>query len=215
MEKFKFFTRLHLSESLGLKAVNIEELLERLREVPGSCIYHHTHRYLQQHEYLSPEPPNDFAYWVSGVLGEEELGERLAAVDIVQFESIRELRERIISLIESYIAAYPQSKLRFAKAGKEFNFIKSISFIMPTAYEANNLDEFVGALEKIDVNSVYFHFFEARLRLENRSNDFSNWIENHLCNKLLADGIKRLDPYTFSLDGLRCAIIGLIKSGRY
>ena len=61
---FKLCTRLHLSELTGLKASNLNELLELIKTVSGSCIYHHTHRFLQQHQYLSPEPPNDFAYWV-------------------------------------------------------------------------------------------------------------------------------------------------------
>jgi hypothetical protein len=31
-----------------------------------------------QHQKLSPEPPNDFAHWVTTALQEDELGERLA-----------------------------------------------------------------------------------------------------------------------------------------
>ncbi len=60
---FQFYTRLQLSELTGLKASTLPELLTHIRAVPTSCIYYHTHRYLQQHQYLSPEPPNDFAYW--------------------------------------------------------------------------------------------------------------------------------------------------------
>ncbi|MFH1369060.1 MAG: DUF5752 family protein [Elusimicrobiota bacterium] len=214
MEKFRFATRLNLSESLGLKAVTIEQMLEHLRHVPGSCIYHHTHRYLQQHEYLSPEPPNDFAYWVAGVLGEDELGEKLASIDIMQFKSIRELREKIISVIEYYIEKYPQSKLRFARPGREFHFIKSISFIIPTEYAVSTLEEFADALEKIDINSIYFHMFEARLRLENKSNDFSNWIETRIGDRELAKQISRLDPYTYALDDLRKTIIKIVREKR-
>jgi hypothetical protein len=73
-EPFLFYTRWHLSELLGIKASNLRQLLEHIKDVPGSCIYHHTHRFLQQHQYLSPEPPNDFAYWVREVLGDDELG---------------------------------------------------------------------------------------------------------------------------------------------
>ncbi len=70
-EPFKFYTRLHLTELTGLRAINLSQLAALIRKVPGSSIYHHTHRFLQQHQYLSPEPPNDFAYWVSEILGEE------------------------------------------------------------------------------------------------------------------------------------------------
>jgi hypothetical protein len=109
-EPFRFYTRLHLSELTGLKASNLEELLELIKEVSGSCIYHHTHRFLQQHQYLSPEPPNDFSYWVREVLGEDELAERLASIDIIQFSAIRKLRERIISVIKDYLEKNPKAK---------------------------------------------------------------------------------------------------------
>lgn len=88
---FRFWTRL-----TGRHAADLAELVEHLRTVPGSVIFHHTHHFLVQHQHLSPEPPNDFAFWVTNVLQEEALGERLAAIRTVQFPSPRELRERII-----------------------------------------------------------------------------------------------------------------------
>ena len=93
-EPFKFCTRLHLSELTGLRATTLGQLLALIKEVPGSCIYHHTHRFLQQHQYLSPEPPNDFAYWVTDILGEDELGEKLASIDTMQYPTIRNLGTR-------------------------------------------------------------------------------------------------------------------------
>ncbi len=102
-EPFRFYTRLNLSELTGLKAANLDELLEHLREVPESAIYHHTHRFLQQHQYLSPEPPNDFAYWVSNILGEKELGEGLASIDTIEFNDINSLRHALVSAIEEYL----------------------------------------------------------------------------------------------------------------
>ncbi|HCD38372.1 MAG TPA: hypothetical protein DEQ77_06580, partial [Candidatus Omnitrophica bacterium] len=62
-EPFRFFTRLHLTELTGLRASILSQFLSLIKEVGGASIYHHTHRFLQQHQYLSPEPPNDFAYW--------------------------------------------------------------------------------------------------------------------------------------------------------
>ena len=91
-EPFRFYTRLHLSELTGLRADTLEELLDLIKKVPDPSIYHHTHRFLQQHQYLSPEPPNDFAYWVMSVLGENELGERLASIDTIQYSTIHSLR---------------------------------------------------------------------------------------------------------------------------
>ncbi|HAX61305.1 MAG TPA: hypothetical protein DCX95_01920 [Elusimicrobia bacterium] len=206
---FHFYTRLNLTELLGRKATNLAELLEGLKTVPGSSIYYHTHRFLQQHHFLSPEPPNDFAYWVSNILQEEKLGEQLAAVDIIQFKKIRDLRDKFISIIEGYLKKNPV--MREAPGEAEFHFMKSVTFIIPTQYTANNLAEFLQAIKKISILSMYFHIFEARLRLEKGDNDFSNWLEDELKENELAKVISNLDPYTQTLESLRQKIIYLME----
>ncbi len=210
-EPFKFCTRLHLSELTGLRATTLSQLLALIKEVPGSCIYHHTHRFLQQHQYLSPEPPNDFAFWVTDILGEDELGERLVSIDTMQYSAIRDLREKIASTIENYLKDNPLAKLKFARAEEEFHFIKSVSFILPTNYIVYDLKGFAEVLRKITVDAIYFHIFEARLRLEKPTNDFSYWIENSLGDKELADKISGLDPYTRTLEDLRNKIIQMVE----
>ena len=102
-EPFRFFTRLSLTVLTGIKAKNLKELLEHLKAVPEPVIYEHTHRFLQQHHYLVPEPPNDFSYWVTHMLQDEELGERLAAIDTIRFNSLNDLRQAIVSAIGSYL----------------------------------------------------------------------------------------------------------------
>ena len=211
-EPFRFYTRLHLTELTGLKASSLPQLLEHIKEAPESSIYHHTHRFLQQHQFLSPEPPNDFAYWVTSVLGEEKLGERLASINTVQFTTIHELQNKIISTIETYLKSNPNDAAkRFVHENEEFHFMKSVSFILPTQYTAADLVEFVEILKRVDVNSIYFHIFEARLRLGKKTNDFSNWIETSLGNKELANKILKLDPYTYTLEDLRKTIMQIIE----
>ncbi|MFA5363015.1 MAG: DUF5752 family protein [Candidatus Omnitrophota bacterium] len=210
-EPFKFCTRLHLPELTGLRATTLGQLLALIKEVPGSSIYHHTHRFLQQHQFLSPEPPNDFAYWVTESLGEDELGERLVSIDTMQYPAIRNLREKIASTIENYLKENLPAKLKFARSGEEFYFIKSVSFILQTNYTAYDLKEFAEIVRKITIDSIYFHIFEARLRLEKPTNDFSLWIENSLGDKKLADQISRFDPYTSTLEDLRKKIIRIVE----
>ncbi|MGB8227053.1 MAG: DUF5752 family protein [Sedimentisphaerales bacterium] len=210
-QPFRLFTRLHLSELTGLKAANIDELLELIKTVSGSSIYHHTHRFLQQHQYLSPEPPNDFAYWVSNVLGEPELGERLASIDTIQFSTIRNLREKITDVVEKYLRHNPAIQTKYVSKGAEFYFIKSISFIFPTNYYAHDLKELAEILKKITLDSIYYHVFEARLRLEKGNNDFSFWIEKYFGDKKLAAKISRLDPYSYTMEDLRKTLVKIIE----
>ena len=91
VKPFEFKTQLSLVMMTGIKAADIHELKEGLLRVPESSIYYHTHHFLQQHQFLTPEPPNDFAYWVTNVLREEWLGEKLTAIDTMQYNSLNEV----------------------------------------------------------------------------------------------------------------------------
>ena len=186
-------------------------MLDLIKTVPGSVIYHHTHRFLQQHQYLSPEPPNDFAYWITGILGEEELGEELFSIDTIQYTTIRELRDEIVRTIENYIVQHPRSLQKFATPGEEFHFVKSVSFVFQTPYTVSDLKEFQAVLQRVTINSIYFHMFESRLRIGRGTNDFSNWLDDSLSEKKLANKIASLDPYTHTMENLRITLIKLIE----
>jgi hypothetical protein len=208
---FRFYTRLHLRVLTGLRDSDITGLLGLIKKVPGSSIYYHTHHFLQQHQYLSPEPPNDFAHWIDKALNEEVLAEKIASIDTIKYHSIRALRNEIIRTIEDYIERNPKSKLRFASPDKMFHFIKSVSFIMPTPYVAKDLKDFLEIIKKISLDSIYFHMFEARLRLDMETNDFSFWLGTSLMEEELARKITFLDPYTYIMEDLRKKIINLTE----
>lgn len=210
MEPFRFYTRLHLLEMTGRRAKNLRDLAAYLREAPDSVIYHHTHRFLQAHQYLIPEPPNDFAYWVTAALNEVELGERLASIDTIGFSNLGELRAKIVSTLENALEK-KKDRLREANEGQAFHFIKSVSFIFPTPHVASSLEEFRSILEKVSINSLYFHMFEAKIYHAKGTNDFSLWLETSVGQSDLARKIARLDPYTYTLEGLRKKIIELVR----
>jgi hypothetical protein len=207
---FEFQSRLNLTLLTGQRARDAAEMLEHLRKVSGAVIYHHTHHFLVQHQYLSPEPPNDFAYWVSNILLEERLGEQLASVDVLRFSTIRELREALIRLIEAFLDQ--ASNLRVAPPGEEFHFMQSVSFILPTHVFASDLHEFHDGLEKISLNSIAYHMFDARLRLEQVDNDFSKWLQAALGERQLADALRKIDPYTHTEEGLRRRMVALVEA---
>ena len=208
-DPFHFFLRLNLRELTGLKAKGIKELLHHIRVVPGSVIYYHTHHFLQQHQFLTPEPPNDFAYWVAEMLGLDSLGEQLSSLNIHEFKTITEIREKIITILERYLAR--KERPRYVAEGEEFHFIKSISFILPTSYKAYDLREFMKGLKEVTINALYFHIFESKLRLEKGGNDFSFWLETSLGENQLAEKIAKVDPYTHTMEALRKTIISMIE----
>lgn len=208
-EPFRFHSHLHLHELTGMRASTLKEFVDILKQAPDSMIYYHTHDFLEEQHFLTPSPPNDFAPWVSDVLGDEILAEKLASIDTFSFPSLASLKARMVGVIEEYTGG--STDLRRAPAGREFHFLKSVSVIMPTPYVAHDLREFVEVLRKVGANSLYFHIFESRLRLQRGMNDFSRWFAESLDEKDLADAISRLDPYHLTLEGLRSSIIQLIE----
>jgi len=208
-EPFRFFIRTNLTELTGIKAKNLHELNENLKKVPDAVIEYHTHRFLEEHNYLTPEPANDFGIWIGDTLGEEALGERMASVNTFEFTSIGALRERFVGIIEEHLAKEPDS--REAMPGREFYFMKSVSFILPSLYAVNDIREFIETLRKVSISSLFFHMFESRLRLGKGLNDFSIWLKDSLDEGNLSEEIARLDPYTYTLEGLRLTLIQMIE----
>lgn len=208
-QPFHFLSSLSLTLLTNRRARDLCELLSHIREVPGSVIYYHTHHFLAQHQYLSPEPPNDFAYWVTQILQEDRLGEQLAAIDLTQFRNIRALRECIIEVIEGNLEQ--RQTLRTAPHGDEFHFREAATFIIPTSHVARDLAEFAQGMEQIGFGSLSLHLFDACLRQEKAQNDFSQWLADELGEHDLAARVGRLDPYTHTLDGLRREIIRLVR----
>jgi len=204
---FHFYTRLNQTELLARKAKNLVELLEGIKSVPESSIYHHTHRFIQQHHYMSPQPPNDFAYWITDVLNEAALGERMASVDVIGFESIVDLKTRFIEILSEYLQQH--KKVRDCPDNQEFHFMSCKSFVLPTSYVAYSVKQLRRVIEKVSIHSLYFHIFEARIRLGKIDNDFSRWLRD-LGEKSLASKISKLDPYSYTLEGLRKKIISII-----
>ena len=209
-ELFRFKTSLMLQEATGLRAANLPELVGLLDQVPEACIYYHTHYFLLQHHFLIPEPTHDFAYWVGEVLGERPLGELLASVDTIQYADLKSLREALANTINDYLQAIPAAAMRFVSPGSEFFFTKSVYIIMPTAYTAGTLREFAEALQHISLHSLYFHIFDARLRLGRPANDFSVWFE-HMGLRELAEQMVSLDPYAHTLEALRSIVLSFVQ----
>ena len=118
------------------------------------------------------------------------------------------MRDRIIEAVETYLNE--RQRLRVAPDGEEFHFRESVSFIVPTNHLARDLTEFADRLEQIGFGSLSFHFFSARLRLERGEDDFSEWCRS-LGEQDLAKAIARLDPYTYTMDGLRKEVVRLVR----
>jgi len=209
---FEFYTSAELVFLTARKAKNLQELLDGIKVSSDATIFYHTHRFLVQHQQISPEPPNDFAYWVSNILLDRLVGEKLASIDLIEFKTIPEIRKRIAEVIEGNLNS---NGTRSCPQGMEFHFMYSHIFVIDTGKRASNLKEFIEVVRTIPIRSIYFHMFQSRLMLGTGENDFSIWFRESLGEEKLASEISRIDPYTYTLEGLRNKIIRIVSEYVY
>ena len=202
---FIFDTELRLVVLTGLKAHNLSELRELLVTVPRSSIFYHTHQQYLAHNFRRPHYYNDFALWVSQALREEALAEKLAAIDLLAFTTMRELRAAFVAVIDDY-AAESTTPPPVCRQDEAFHFCRSKSFVLPTGIVAHDVPDFFAKLPFITNASLYFHFFEARLRLHRPTSDFSSWLQDRDRGDL-ASAIDELNPYIRTLAELKRDII--------
>jgi hypothetical protein len=205
MNPFYFYTSSNLVELTGEKANTLEELFTLLKECSGSAIFFHVFQSYRERHFAIEKYHSDFAQWISASLDEEPLAERLGALDVRDFTSIRELREAILQIIESHLRGHPQCRDREGKT--PFFFCQSVSIVMPTKYVARDLRDFYQIFGSIGIPSIHYHLVEARLRLGIHTNDFSHWIRTSLNKEKLAKRLEDIDIYLHTLEEIRKIIL--------
>jgi hypothetical protein len=196
-----------LREMLGRSARDEQQLLEAIEEIPLDSIYYHTHSFFLRHPYIAGPYPNDFATWAAIQVRDRVLGEKLGILDPYEFENLETLRTAIVIIIEEHL-----SQLQIiprAIYGEPFHFMQSRIIEVPTGLEARTLTEFREILATVDVSVIYYHTFEAMLRLGRKKGDFALWIQEQLGLPELAQKVAQLDPYMTSLENVRHRIIKL------
>lgn len=206
---FYFNSESHLTRIGRERATNLAELLEEVKSCPDASIFHHTFQTLREHHYIRGGFSNDFAQWVFAACNEVALAERLAALDVRDFTSIPEIRERIVATVESYLKLHPAAGAR--PAFEPFYFCASQTVVTPTPFVANSLEEFAKCLGRVSLQSVHHHFITARLRPPLTRNDFSTWLEKDLDLASLGARLNRIDIYTATLNDVRAKILQMVQ----
>ena len=206
---FYFNSESNLTRIVRERATNLDELLQGLKSCPEASIFYHTFQTLREHHYIRGGFSNDFAQWVFAACNEVGLAERLAALDVRDFTSVAEIRERIVNTVESYMKQHPAAGTR--PAFEPFYFCASETVITPTPFVANSLEEFAACLERVSLQSIHHHFITARLRPPLTRNDFSVWLEEELGLASLAARLNRIDVYTATLNDVRARLLQLVQ----
>ncbi len=209
VKAFYFNTSAHLLRITRQKSNTLAEFLEAVRECPEGSIFQHSFQTLEEHHFIREGFSNDFAHWALSACNEPSLAEGLASVDVREFTSVAELRERFVQIVENFLLRAPAAGARMAR--ETFYFCASDSVVIPTNFVAHTLREFAEGLRGVSVHSIHHHFIEARLRLKLMSNDFSQWLHEDLGLTEAARQLNRIDIYTMTLEDVRNRIIRVVE----
>jgi len=202
---FEFTACLELREMLGRSAWDERELLTAIEDVPQESIFYHTHSSFLRSRYLAAPYPNDFATWAAIQVRDRVLGERLAAVDPFDYTELEALRAELITIIDDHLSDL-QAVPRIVY-GEPFHFMRSTIIEVPSGVTVRTLAEFREGLRRVDLSAIYYHFFEPRGRRDPAAP--AECLEDELGEDQLAAQVRRLNPYTRSLDGLRDRLLAL------
>lgn len=206
---FIFRGAVRIPRTTGRKASSPGDLREGIAATTEECIIHHTYQYFSGGHIL--EYTNDFAQWAGKTLEAGALAEMLANIDPYSFTSVAQLREELLRVLDYYIENFPEHHK--VLPGNEFHFIEAISFIFPIGLRARNLAEFLMAMKYVDPGSIYYHFYEARVRLGLGVDDFSKWVDEALQSGDLARQIRGIDPFMHNMEGIREHLVEILEEG--
>jgi hypothetical protein len=199
-----------MPQPIGLSVMNLRELLHALREVDDSVIYYHLFQSRLAPTQPTAEYPNDFALWSATALQDAKLAEKLSALDPFEYEGLGQVRGAIVEMLDEYLWDRPY--IPWARPGFEFHFCKASMVVMRSRILARTIREFHAALGKVGLDSVYYHFFEARWRLGDRHlDDFSLWIEQGFGLPELVSAVRGIDVYSHSLAEVRDVLLSLVQ----
>jgi glycosyltransferase involved in cell wall biosynthesis len=152
VKPFYFNTSAHLLRITTQKANTLAEFLAALRVCPDDSIFQHTFRTLQEHHFIREGFSNDFAHWALAACNEPGLAEQLASVDVREFTSLGDLRERFIQMVEKHLPLNPSEGPRMAE--ERFYFCASDIVVMPTNFVAETVQDFAKGLREVSVHSL-------------------------------------------------------------
>jgi hypothetical protein len=205
---FVFIGCVELRQLLGRRAMDERELMDRLEDLPAGSVFYHTHGYFLRHRPMSIAYGNDFARWAAVEVRDQVLAERLAVVDPFAFETLDDLREELVSVIDDHLG-HTTSVPRI-EFGEPFYFQQSFVVEVPLVPGVTTLSAFRDGLAEVDASAIYFHMVEARARLGRRFGDFVEWLRTSLAMPELAARVERVDTYMTSLERVRARVLSLV-----
>lgn len=208
MDSFILCDAQALRVATGRSVVNLRELLAALRDVEGDVLRHHLFRFPLDPAYDVSAFGHEFAYWAESGLQDAVLAERLGNFDPYDDPEPEALRLALLDIVEDHLMSV--GHVPWARPGRELHLMSSLLVAYPTGRRAASLAELREAVLGASRGSIYFHFFEARTRLEVHTDDFSAWVEGSLGRSDVAAAIRLIDFPALRIDDVRESVAGVL-----
>lgn len=191
---------------MGVQASSLLELRDKLATVDEGCIYHHFWGGRMNPQFVHPQNHNDFASWVFHHLHDLVLAEKLSIIDPTEFDHLEDLRQELLETIDRRIDDY--DAVFWTKKAERFHFINSTIVVFKSSMRIERPEDLAQALSRFPLSSIFYHFIDARSRTQEKTNDFSIWL-NMFGDRYqtLSEEIQEIDPYFLSLPQLREELI--------
>lgn len=175
MNKFVVKDCTLLTRMSGIKeAANLRELRERVAACGEDVLYLHFSGTLLRPSFDYPDYHNDFAVWAKLYLDDRVLAERLGILDPYSVESMDNLREKMLDILDERLSDLPVNPT--VSKGNEFFFLEATTVIFETGDIIEEPSQLPEKISNMTNGSIFYHFIEARRRTPDRLDDFSEWL---------------------------------------
>lgn len=199
-----------------LPAMNLREMRERISRCPPDSLYHHYYEAVLRPSFDDPEYHNDFALWAARGLHDFILAERLEMVYPYAFADIELLRGELLDIIGDRLSE--TYYVPWALNDKAFYFQSATTVIFKTNHTIDQPEQLCDAISQMTTGSLYYHFWEARRRTPDRTDDFSEWLMDwdDLRRADIIESLSGIDFYFMSLKELQATLCETLEkiSGR-
>jgi hypothetical protein len=184
------------------RAGTLKELRDHIETLSPDSLYYHFWGNLLLPHFEEPEYINDFAGWVRHSLHDAKLAEQLAVLDPTAYNNPEDLRYRLLEYIDDRLEE--SEYLQWSQASQRFQFIRSQIVVFESRTSVAAPQEMVELIPHLSVNTIFYHFIDARRRTESNIDDFRQWLgffgETY---RPLIDQLSKIDPYFVTLTQLR------------
>ena len=203
-----------IAVATGRRAQNLRELRDILSNIDEGSIYYHFWGSRLQSRFDNPEFQNDFASWAQVALQDGIMAERLGVIDPTDFESLEELRQELIDVIEERLDE--SDHVTWTKVDQQFNFLTSQIVVFDTHKVIHHPRELATVLPTMTLGSIFYHVIDARRRTVNSVDDFRSWLFGYgspFGDKYvkLAEELRNIDPFFSTLADLRDELTGIFE----